>query len=175
MEADNPCKVVDLKPFLDDHAAGKCNRLPPHHRKIVDGAADRDPPDIPAREKDRADNVGIRGKYQVFPIERDDGTIVHGFKADPPGIVVPELRECLEKFPHDLAAGTVHHVHFHLIIHLNFHVGDNNFPAFDQFRQCSALRADIHLISGIPAGAFCLRIGLVAFKDGMYGKAGPPP
>ena len=78
--------------------------------------------------------MGICGKNQIFPFERDDSAIVHGFQADPPGIVVPELREGLEEFPNDLAAGTMHHVHFHLIIHLDFHVRDNNFPAFDKLR-----------------------------------------
>ena len=81
--------------------------------------------------------MGIRGKYEVLPIEGDDRTVIHGLQPDTAGVVMPESGEGLEQFPHHFAAGAMHHVDFHLIFHLNLHIGDYDLPALHQFRKAA--------------------------------------
>ena len=110
---DDPFEVGDLEAFGDDHAAREGDRPPAHHREVVDGSADGDPPDIPAGEEDRRDYVVVGREDDVLAVQWDDCAVVQRFEPDPAGIVVLEVGDDAQELAHHLAAGTVHEVDFH--------------------------------------------------------------
>ena len=88
---DDPLEVGDLEAFGDDHAARERDRPPAHHREVVDGSADGDPPDVPAGEEDRRDYVVVGRKNDVLAVQWDDRAVVQRFEPDPAGVVVLEV------------------------------------------------------------------------------------
>ncbi len=109
----DPFEVRHLKTFRDDHAAREGDRPTAHHRKVVDGPADGNAPDIPAGEEDRRDYVVVGRKNDILAVERDDRPVIERFESYSTGVVVFEVRDDAQEFAHHFAAGTVHEVDFH--------------------------------------------------------------
>ena len=93
--ADNLFEVGHIEPLFDDHATGERDWLSTHHGEVVHRSAHRNPPNVPAGEEDRADHVGVCGKDDICPVDRDHGTVVERFKADTSGVIMGKLRERL--------------------------------------------------------------------------------
>jgi hypothetical protein len=66
---------VDRHAFLDDRGAGQIKRLGAADRKIVDGAGDRDPPDVAAGKDQRIDHEGIGSERKPVAAAREVGQI----------------------------------------------------------------------------------------------------
>jgi len=81
-------KSLCWKPFLNDECGAQKPGPGAAHGKIVHRSADRKLPDIPARKKQRPDNIGIRGKRDPATRNRQDGPIV-AFGKKP----IPESRK----------------------------------------------------------------------------------
>src|SRR2546427_765495 len=63
---------VDFEALLEDEAGGDAEGLRPAHREVVDGAVDRQLPDVTAREEDGRDDVRVGGHGQSGPTHLEE-------------------------------------------------------------------------------------------------------
>ena len=109
-----------VKAFFDDHRTCEGYGSCAHHGKVVCRSAYADAAYVAAGEEHGADDVRVRGKNNVLPVNRDNGAVVEGFKPDSAGIVMRVFRKRLsEKFRKNSPSRSVHHIYlsiFHKII-----------------------------------------------------------
>jgi hypothetical protein len=65
--AENAAQVVELHPLLQDQAERKVVRPGPGDDEVVDRAVDGQRPDVPARKKERVDDIAVGGEGQPAP------------------------------------------------------------------------------------------------------------
>ena len=98
--------------FLDDDGAGEAQgRRRSHHREIVHGAGDGQPPDVAPGEEHGVDHVTVGRDDQPAVAHAQRGAVVHGGDPDAVHREVGEARSqgLLDEHPHGAAAGAVAH------------------------------------------------------------------
>ena len=77
---DHPPQRLQRKPLLQDEAGAETDRARPAHGEVVDGAVDRERPDVAAGEEERLNDVGVGGEGER-PGEVEAGAVVAAVEA----------------------------------------------------------------------------------------------